>query len=262
LGGISVALKEFIPFATYPVPLLAIQQISFCAGTANPGCVVTAITLQIPFEIESPPLGSGGNGTLNPELIVSEIGNPNAALTALQPVADSLHVLTTCDTLPFDATFPPQSCYPIVTHSDGTPVSMDAPARSGETIVIYALGLGATSPAVKTGAASPASPAAVALPIHLQFDFRPNAGPSRPYLNPLSSVAVPAPAFAGLTPGQVGLYQINVTIPNTIPAVDRCGTTCAPTKCTVYNTVQSNLTIEVGGNTSFDGAAICVQPQP
>jgi uncharacterized protein (TIGR03437 family) len=264
LGGVSVTLKEFIPSATYPVPLLAVQQIPFCAGTTTPqpNCVVTAITLQVPYEILPLLPGSGGNGTLNPELVVSENGNANAAIAVLQPVNDNLHILSTCDTFPFGTSLQTQSCYPVVTHSDGTLVGIDAPAKAGETVVIYTVGLGATSPAVKTGDANPMPPAVVASPVHLQFDFRTNAGPSRPYSNPLvaSPFAGPSPAFVGLTPGQVGLYQINVTIPSTIPAVERCETTCAPTVCTMYNTVQSNLTIDIGANASFDGAAICVQP--
>jgi hypothetical protein len=30
--------------------------------------------------------------------------------------------------------------------------------------------------------------------------------------------------------------------------------------CGLFNTVSSNLTIDIGVNFSFDGAAICVQP--
>ena len=41
--------------------------------------------------------------------------------------------------------------------------------------------------------------------------------PSPPYINRFSAVPTPAPLFAGLTPGQVGLYQINVTIPFDAP---------------------------------------------
>jgi hypothetical protein len=51
----------------------------------------------------------------------------------------------------------------------------------------------------------------------------------------------------GLTPGQVGLYQINVKLPMVFPALEACG-----------GFVGSTLTINVAGDSSFDGAAICV----
>jgi hypothetical protein len=42
--------------------------------------------------------------------------------------------------------------------------------------------------------------------------------------------------------------------------LDKCGSTCSHVMCTMYNTVTSNLTIDIGANQSWDGAAICVQP--
>jgi uncharacterized protein (TIGR03437 family) len=48
-------------------------------------------------------------------------------------------------------TFFNPACTSIVTHADGTLVSADSPAKSGETVVVYAFGLGQTTPAVKTG---------------------------------------------------------------------------------------------------------------
>jgi uncharacterized protein (TIGR03437 family) len=94
--------------------------------------------------------------------------------------------------------------------------------------------------------------------VDIEFDFRPNAMPSHPYINPLTAAPlVPAPIFAGLTPGQVGLYQINVKIPDNLPPMPPCtGTSPSP----LSSLVETNLTIDIGGQGSFDGAAICVQP--
>jgi uncharacterized protein (TIGR03437 family) len=75
------------------------------------------------------------------------------------------------------------------------------PATAGETIVVYCTGLGAVDPPVLEGSAAPQSPLAVAMsPVTLRIG------------------GVPAQVmFAGLTPGQVGLYQINAVVPQ-VPA--------------------------------------------
>ena len=75
-------------------------------------------------------------------------------------------------------------------------------------------------------------------------------------------MGLPGPEFVGLTPGQVGLYQINVKLPDTFPPVDPCTTASVITGTagTLSNVALSNLTISFGGVSSFDGAAICVQP--
>ncbi len=75
------------------------------------------------------------------------------------------------------------------------------PATAGNPVVIYCAGLGAVNPGIAGGTITPGSP--------LQYA---NATVTVTFGN----VTVPA-AFAGLTPGEVGLYQINATIPAGVP---------------------------------------------
>ena len=82
------------------------------------------------------------------------------------------------------------------------------PVKAGDVVVIYMIGLGPTSPAVPTGAPAPGSPP-LAIVSGVQVCFRPNL--------PVSVAICNDAAFAGLTPGFVGLYQVNANIPALAP---------------------------------------------
>jgi hypothetical protein len=85
-------------------------------------------------------------------------------------------------------------------HQDGTLVLPVSPALPGEYIVMYLLGMGGTDNPVTSGNGSPFDPLA-----------RPNVTP----VVTLGGTQIPV-AFAGLTPGLVGLYQINIQVPQNI----------------------------------------------
>ena len=103
--------------------------------------------------------------------------------------------------------------YGIVVNTDGsfpipaTPGVISHPAQSGDTLVIYAIGLGQTIPAVQNGAAAPSSPLASVPSVNVIFG-------GQGFVEGIAQ----APIFAGLTPGFVGLYQINVTVPEGLGA--------------------------------------------
>ena len=63
-------------------------------------------------------------------------------------------------------------------------------------------------------------------------------------------------SFAGLTPGAVGLYQINFVVPP--PAVGTRPCVASSSALINGNVIQSNLTVSLGSVFSFDGAGICV----
>jgi hypothetical protein len=78
LAGISVALNQPGNQPT-PVPLLSVQQVSVCsngsvtspASGLTADCLITAITIQIPFDLVFIPAPPGAPPTA-PELVVSE----------------------------------------------------------------------------------------------------------------------------------------------------------------------------------------------
>jgi uncharacterized protein (TIGR03437 family) len=80
------------------------------------------------------------------------------------------------------------------------------PAKAGEALTLYAIGLGPTGPGVPTGAAAPSQPLAQLTEI-----------PDVLFGSGIAPIAV-TPLFAGYSPGSAGLYQVNVVIPDGLPS--------------------------------------------
>src|SRR5439155_2269768 len=84
----------------------------------------------------------------------------------------------------------------IVRQANNEVVSDSNPIRQGDQLTIFATGLGRTSPAVEDGNAAPDDPRASAI--------------VAPEVT-LDDVPL-AVGYAGLVPGEVGVYQIDVTV--------------------------------------------------
>ncbi len=86
----------------------------------------------------------------------------------------------------------------VAQHADFTLVDAGHPAKPNEPLTIYLVGMGATSQTVASGNPAPSNPLAnVSNAPQVTID-----GQTAPI------------SFAGLTPGGVGLYQINFTVPS------------------------------------------------
>jgi uncharacterized protein (TIGR03437 family) len=113
-----------------------------------------------------------------------------------------------------------------ITHANGTVVSAAAPVSPGETLVIYMTGLGQVNGKIGAGQAAPVSPLlSVLAPVQVEI------GATTPI----------TPSFAGLTPGFVGVYQVNVAIPPDLPA------TVYPLSVSVNGIASNSQNIQVQG---------------
>ncbi|HWE52541.1 MAG TPA: putative Ig domain-containing protein [Bryobacteraceae bacterium] len=134
-----------------------------------------------------------------------------AALTPgnnYQVIVNANGALSTPGSIQITAATPGAAAFPsgqiVAQHPDYSLVSETSPAKPGEYLVIYLSGLGQTNDTIDDGAASPADPL------------------GRPLVTPiltLNGTSIPI-YFSGLTPGYVGLYQMNFQVPLDTPNGD------------------------------------------
>jgi len=109
------------------------------------------------------------------------------------------------------------------------------PVRRGEFLEIYATGLGPVTNQPPTGAATASNP----LPTTLSTPT-------------VALLGVPAPVvFSGLAPGFVGLYQVNVQVPDNAPTGD-----AVPVVVTIGGATSNTVTIAVS---AASGAQFTIQ---
>ena len=156
---------------------------------------------------EFAPLFYASSGQVNAQVPFDVRGPAILRVSTANGSADT--AVTVSDTAP--AIFPSG-----VWHGTGGPVTNASPVRPGEALVIYLTGLGQVKGNIGTGQAAPLAPlTSVLAPAEVEIGDRPVT-----------------PFFAGLTPGLVGVYQVNVMVPKDLP------------------TQAYALTVSAGGNLS------------
>jgi uncharacterized protein (TIGR03437 family) len=209
MAGISVWYAGVFMQAQY-LPILSVEQFPLCVQeNDSASCWVTVVTVQVPYEAE-------------PLLTASPFDYPEAVLRIdyngekgppywVQLFFRQPRFARMCDAVGA-AVF---DCGLLITTSDGRLINEgylgpDVPGgnrpKLGDTIVMYAYGLGKTVPLGKTGEVADI-PAPIAGLVPFQGTWEPdgkNVGVS------LRS------AYAGLAPGMVGIYQVNVKLPDAI----------------------------------------------
>lgn len=241
LAGLAASIDQLPQTVAYRLPLLSVRQHNECEdASGQPKCLLTAIRVQIPAEL-TPTVA---------KLTVAADGDSSRTFL-VRPVRDDAHVLTTCD-VTWD-TNPGSDCVRMAFHADGTPVSEARPARRGESIIIYAHGLGPTMPRVPAGTAAPEGVRmvdAVARQLSVRFAAFRNAGSSVPrYFEAEPSGVEGTLEFAGLTAGQIGLYQMNIRVPESLEIPIACGAD-----------TRSNILAKVSTSRGIENLPLCVEP--
>jgi len=261
LSGVSVSVRVVGGFDStgYPasLPILRVYSSTACQTPSAAPCPNTQITIEIPTEGVCAKLHQPCSlpfPDIPPTLILNV--KARGVTGPDQPVSVGTaapHLLSACDSIYGP---PAEDCGQrdswLVTHADGQLVSLTSPATVGETITIYAVGLNDQPRApILGGYPKTGYPADKPVQIdpgltQVMFGYRLAlaAGAQIDGYAPLSHFI--SPTWVGLTPGYVGLFQINVTVPPALPGTEPCEGT--------YNT---SIALQ---NLSSGTVYICVQP--
>ncbi len=188
-GLISIYGQQLSPvnIATQQIPLpTALGESCLTVnGVSVPVLFVssTQINGQLPFTVD-------GNATM---LLRTPGGVSNNFNLTIQDQAPAIFLSGTAG--------PETGLATIVRSNDGQLVTPTNPIHPNDAIVIYLTGLGVTAPPVPTGAAAPSGTLASAIV---------------PPALTLGGVAMNV-SYAGLVPGEVGVYQINAVAPSNAP---------------------------------------------
>ncbi len=167
-----------------PLPTALGESCLTVNGVAVPMLFVsgTQINAQLPFQID-------GNVTM---LLRTPGGIGNNFNLQIQPTAPSIFRTGQAG--------PDSSIPTVIRESNGELVTLSNPVHPDDTLVIFLTGMGNTLPAVDAGIPAPADPLSSAI-VAPQVD--------------IAGVQLTI-TYAGLSPGQVGVYQINAKVPRSV----------------------------------------------
>jgi len=227
---ISAALAQFPAASTAPSYSAAgiVNAATQTAGTLAPNTIATVYGTNLSWTTHAVDLGDLNGGTLPIQLegVSVNVSGIFGSLFFVSP--GQINFLIPYDitqssvtfyverqgiagpevTIPLAKTAPGffewNGSFALATHADGSLITSSAPAQASEVIVLYAAGLGRTSPDVASGhIASAATSILYAAELQVLLNGEPC---------PASSIY-----YAGLTPGFAGLYQINLMLPDVLP---------------------------------------------
>jgi uncharacterized protein (TIGR03437 family) len=132
--------------------------------------------------------------------------------------------------------------YGAVEHQDGSLVTPASPAQIGEIVSVYMAGLGDVSPGVPDGAAASSSSLS-----NTNNTITADIGGTAATVN-----------FAGLAPGFVGLYQVNVVIPAGVTAGDNFIDIAGPDSLTS----EALISVADPSSSAVPGAPLHLQSRP
>ena len=179
----ATAFADSIPLPTSLAGMQVLIQ-----GIAAPLLFVspTQINAQVPQEL-------AGQTLITVQILLNGVAGP-VTFTLLAPTGPGIFAINQAGT----------GQGAILHASTQGAVSSNSPAKPGEILEVYANGLGTTSPTVVTGQAASSSPISSVVLTPTAF---------------IGGVSAPV-RFAGLAPGFVGLYQVNVEVPAGAPNGD------------------------------------------
>jgi uncharacterized protein (TIGR03437 family) len=154
---------------------------------------LTVNGMLIPMTLVSP-------GQINAQLPYSVVGEATMVLRSPAGVSNNL-TFTVQSAAPGVFRTPDNGIPTVFRALNGEQVTLSNPVHPEDWIVIYAAGLGGTTPTVPAGYPGPSEPLAQAL-------IQPEVT--------LGDLSLPI-GYAGLVPGQVGVYQINAYVPYWAP---------------------------------------------
>lgn len=141
---------------------------------------------------------------INAQLPFQTDGNVTLILRTPGGVSDNFNmiILPTAPSIFRNGVVGTESAIPTVVRvTNGQLVTLSNPVHRGDTLIIYLTGMGRTSPAVDAGLPAPGDP-----PVSVLISPEVSIG----------GIAMPV-TFAGLSPGQIGVYQINVRVTDLAP---------------------------------------------